>query len=454
MRLTPIVWSLWCVSHHAAAAPYFFERQPMPTLDNRSLLKGFRKFLGGIAGVAFDDAVGGLLQQVESAVNAGDRDALLNAMQNLKPTASPTNVEDASSAIKAVATERPSSLFEFNSKLVANGIIFGTMPEILGNAKDSRTGENSNQNVIPESMLRAAIYIPKTFTFGQKPPVILLPGTGVTGYLSFVGNFIPLLTGTDWADPVWVNVPGDMLDDVQTNAEYAAYAMNYIASLTKRNVAVIGWSQGNLIAQWAFKYWPSTRKTTTDHVAVSANYNGSASSGFSSAIAATKKPSLLQQQAESKFIARLRSDGGDSAYVPTTSIYTGNYDQIVLPQSGRGASAYLLDSRRVGVSNTEVQSTCFGQTAGGFYTHEGVLANPLTFALAKDAITNHGPGQVSRIRAREVCNTYMAPGLSLKEFLKTENAMLIAGSAILFDELQAYEEPAIKHYATRDALSC
>jgi hypothetical protein len=147
MRLTPIVWSLLCVSHHAAAAPYFFESQPMPTLDDRSLLKGFRKFLGGIAGVAFDDAVGGLLQQVESAVNAGDRDALLNAMQNLKPTASPTNVEDASSAIKAVAMERPSSLFEFNSKLVANGIIFGTMPEILGNTKNSRTGENSNQNV-------------------------------------------------------------------------------------------------------------------------------------------------------------------------------------------------------------------------------------------------------------------------------------------------------------------
>lgn len=303
-------------------------------------------------------------------------------------------------------------------------------------------------------MLRSAIYIPKTFTFGQKSPVILLPGTGVTGYLSFVGSFIPLLTGTDWADPVWVNVPGDMLDDVQTNAEYAAYAMNYIASLTKRNVAVIGWSQGNLIAQWAFKYWPSTRKITTDHVAVSANYNGSASSGFSSAIAATKKPSVLQQQAESKFIARLRSDGGDSAYVPTTSIYTGNYDQIVQPQSGSGASAYLLDSRRVGVSNTEVQSACSGQTAGGFYTHEGVLANPLTFALAKDAIINHGPGQVSRIRAREVCSTYLTPGLGLKEFLKTENAMLIAGSTILFDQLQTDGEPAIKDYANRDTLSC
>ena len=56
---------------------------------------------------------------------------------------------------------------------------------------------------ISEQYLRSAIFIPETFTYGKKPPVILFPGTGSTGFLAFSGNFIPLLSGADWADPVW-----------------------------------------------------------------------------------------------------------------------------------------------------------------------------------------------------------------------------------------------------------
>jgi hypothetical protein len=100
------------------------------------------------------------------------------------------------------------------------------------------TGNNSASNVNPapktsvypklgssdapydvsESILRGAIHIPPTFTFGKKPPVILFPGTGATGYTTYVGSFIKLLTNVDYADPVWVNVPGYLLNDAQYNA--------------------------------------------------------------------------------------------------------------------------------------------------------------------------------------------------------------------------------------------
>lgn len=90
------------------------------------------------------------------------------------------------------------------------------------------------------------------------------------------------------------------------------------------------------------------------------------------------------------------------------------------PQSGTGASAYINDARGVGVSNTQVQLACPALPAGGAYTHEGVLYNPLSFALAVDALTNPGPGSLSRIDLASVCLQAVAPGLDAQDVVVTE----------------------------------
>lgn len=277
----------------------------------------------------------------------------------------------------------------------------------------------------------------------------MVPGTGSTGCLTFRSNFIKEWQNVDYADPVWLNIPHFLLDDAQVNAEYVAYAINYISGISqKKNVSVIAWSQGNLDTQWALKYWPSTRSIVSDFINISPDFHGTVLAyivcpGFPTL---TCVPSVIQQEYSSKFIATLRANGGDSAYVPTTSIYSAT-DEIVQPQSGTAASAIIKDARGVGVSNNELQVVCNGKPAGTFYTHEGVLYNPLAFALAKDALTHKGPGQVSRLDLNTICNEIVTPGLSLADVLATEGNIPVAGAAIALYEPKVVVEPPIMAYA-------
>ncbi|KAF4998698.1 hypothetical protein FGRMN_3024 [Fusarium graminum] len=466
MRFLSHLLSLCALSVLSTAAP----STPNTKLDERGLI-------GGVLNVVdntLSKTVIGLLGSLRNALDSGDRDKTLDILKKLEPTSKPKNVKEASSVLKIVANSKPKDIVEYSARLIANGIFFGDTLDLFEYAKGLATPENGSNNknrnpsnavypnvlecdapyTVPEAKLRAAIYIPDTFTWGDKPPVILFPGTGSTGFTTFRGNLIPLLTGVEWADPVWVNVPELLLGDAQVNAEYAAYALNYIASVTKRDTSVIAWSQGNIDVQWALKYWPSTRKTTTDHVAISADYKGTILANFVDITGLTNTPSVVQQEAGSDFIKTLRSNGGDSGYVPTTSLYSSFFDEVVQPQEGTEASAYLLDARNVGVTNAEVQQVCSGKLAGSFYTHESILANPLTFALVKDALTHEGPGKVSRLDLSKVCSTSLATGLGLEDLLITENAVVIAGLSLVLYLPKVSEEPAVKQYALKAAAQC
>lgn len=117
--------------------------------------------------------------------------------------------------------------------------------------------------------LRGAIYIPEEFTYGEIQPVIMIPGTGALGGQTFKPTYGKLFEQNKIADPVYLNIPGNLLGDAQVNSEYVAYAINYINGITGKNVSTISWSQGSLNGQWAFKYWPSTRKVTSDAIRIS-----------------------------------------------------------------------------------------------------------------------------------------------------------------------------------------
>lgn len=407
--------------------------------------------------------LGGLVSDL-----TGSFSTILDDLESITATATPTGISGASATLSLIlsATPTPSSLYDYIGDLVEEGLTSINVAEadaylnVAGNSMSNanprnpspaaypRAGKNDAPYDLSEQALRSAIYIPSTFQYGRKgapQPVILVPGTGNTGYITYIGNYIPLLQGSNIGDPVWLNIPGYLLNDVQTNAEYVAYAINYIYGISNhRKPAVFSWSQGGVDAQWAFKYWPSTRSRVTDLVAFSPDFHGTVLANLIE-LGQPAPPSVLQQEYNSNLIRTLRANGGSSAYVPTTTVYSGFFDEIVEPQQGSGASAFLQDIRNVGVTNNEVQLVCpTGSLGGSFYTHEGILYNPLGFALAIDALKHDGPGQASRLNLASVCSTFLTKGLDLEDFLLTENSILVAGYEILTYPTPVTVEPPIK----------
>ncbi|OQE35989.1 hypothetical protein PENCOP_c012G00691 [Penicillium coprophilum] len=303
---------------------------------------------------------------------------------------------------------------------------------------------------IPEATLRRAIYIPPAFSYGKnnKTPVLLVPGTADPAGSTFYFNYAKIFAANPQTEPVWVNIPGNSLGDIQSNAEYVAYAINYISGLSQRSIGVLSWSQGSLDVQWALKYWPSTRAAVSDFMAVSGDFHGTVVETFCMLAERVCSPAMQQQGYDTKFIRALRGEDGDSAFVPTTSVYSG-YDFVIQPQSGKLASAALGDVREVGVSNVQVQVACAGRAAGGFYSHSAMLVNSLAYALFVDALAHDGPGRLERIDLNTVCGELLAPGLDVYDFLGMEAVSNVVG--VLNVLLYGFNgsEPPLKDYVYR-----
>lgn len=204
-----------------------------------------------------------------------------------------------------------------------------------------------------------------------------------------------------------------MLLDFQDAAEYAAYAINYISSISNnRNVSIIGWSGASVVSQWATKYWPSTRKVVSNYISVSGDYHGTIEVPIVCPFGFPCAPSVLQQDYSSEFIATLRNNGGSSAYVPITSSHT-IWDEVVEPQSGSSASANIGNSNGVAVLNTQLQDVCPTYTLAGAanFGHEGLLYNSPIFYLHQDALQHApGPANLARSNAASHCNEYFPSG--------------------------------------------
>ena len=370
------------------------------------------------------------------------------------PTALATIITEAGQPAATSITEATLELGEF----VADGLLTYTAEEIeeSGTSPPASVNlQNPSKPIYPkksdsdapyslnESALRSAIDIPTTFTRGNKRPIIIVPGTAATTNDMFANNLFKLLAADPkYADDfVWINNPTLSREDAQVNSEYVAYAINYISGISgNSNVSVIAWSQGTSNTQWSLKYWPSTREVVSDFVALSQEFHGSnVSTLICDALGCP--PGFFQHKYDSNYIAALRSDDGDSAYVPTTSIWSGT------DPGTSGATGTMLDVRGVGVTNNVVQTLCPDEPAGSAYTHEGILFNPLTWALIKSALNHAGPGNLTTAQLKPLCAKYAPALLDATDVRTTLSVSVVQDYNIFAYPDQVTKEPKLKSYA-------
>jgi len=214
-------------------------------------------------------------------------------LQSLTVEAAPSTIEEAFSRLSSIFDGKELTIFETAAQLISLGLSSldwdGVQNYIEGLVSGLASSSNVNSRepvnaVYPkastddapysftENELRGAIYIPQTFRYGVSDapqPILLVGGTGNPGYVTFIGTYIPLLQNveTSFGDPVWLNIPGYELEDLQRNAEYVAYAINYLSSICgNRSIAVVGYSQGNLDSQWACKLYAGCYASRTKHL--------------------------------------------------------------------------------------------------------------------------------------------------------------------------------------------
>lgn len=397
---------------------------------------------------AQEEAITKLFYMTEAAkINSIEElKAVLNETDNMKANMVQSNVILISKGIK------PKDLIE-----AKNGFSNEVNTPHNNNSKEPelkiypKADSEDPDYTVTEKKLRSAIHIPKGFEYGEgdKQPFIFIPATGVRGGMNFYYNLMKTLNQTGLIDPVWINNPDDMLADIQITSQYIAYAINYIADISGKNVSIASWSQGNLASQWQFTFWSSSRSKVSDFIAISPDFHGTTGNvGCPAPNTTGCPPAALQKQFDTNFMDALWSHGGGSSHVPTTILYS-MHDQTVKPKSGKNSSFILDNENKAGVKVNEVTKLCPGKNASDRYFHESMLFNPLVHALAVDAIKNGGPGDPSRIDLDSVCKTNYPESLTLEDVICSEAVNVQSGIHTL-SHFKTTEEPAVRKYAKGD----
>ncbi|MBS64516.1 lipase [Salinisphaera sp.] len=301
------------------------------------------------------------------------------------------------------------------------------------------------------------------FEHPDKPPVLLIHGTTVTGSEQFTTFYTPQLVERGF-DVCIVTYPDRGLGDMQVSAEYVVYALRRIHAETGRKVAMIGHSQGGVMPRWAIKFWPSAREAVADFVML-AGVNHGTDVALPAALADSLTtllgidrlppgvaPAVTYQFARSSnFVAALNAGDETPGEIDYTALYT-LYDELVRPVVPEPTAAVDYEQGNPKVANILLQDICPGHVSEHFVIG---TADSLAFALAVDAISNDGPANVERAGgAAGLCG--LLP-VDLADIVMPSNAarlLEVVASTLDEPELDPHltaSEPPLMPYAQQSA---
>ncbi|HWF56483.1 MAG TPA: hypothetical protein VG223_17725, partial [Solirubrobacteraceae bacterium] len=203
--------------------------------------------------------------------------------------------------------------------------------------------------------------------------------------------------------------PNDTLNDIQTSGEYLVYAIRTEYALAGRPIAVMGHSQGGMSMRWPLRFWPDTRAMVADVIGFSGSNHGTTAIGASCATVGC--PAADWQQAyQSPFIQALNSEAETFPGIAYTEIWT-HTDEVVDPNGSAAVASAALHTGGGAITDVATQQLC----PADVYEHLTVgTIDPVTYALAVDALTHPGPANLARVKAEEpnLCSQLYMPGVN------------------------------------------
>lgn len=227
----------------------------------------------------------------------------------------------------------------------------------------------------------------------ERTPVILLHGTGTTPEESFDAGYAEALPKLGF--PVCtVRFPERATADLQRAMQYAVYAVRAVAGRARRQVSVIGHSQGALHAVYAPHFWPDLPALVDDVVGLAGPYRGTQRANencMDGRCPVTSWQFRFGSALNGAFGAASRPAGPSFTAVATA------FDELVTPAPDA--------ARLEGAANFVVQELCPGRPID----HFAIVADAAAYALAVDALTHDGPADPARFDPA-TCRQTAIPG--------------------------------------------
>ena len=292
---------------------------------------------------------------------------------------------------------------------------------------------------VPKAKLRSALSCTGNLRKGGQAPVLLVPGTTVTPRENFTWNWMRDLDARG-VPHCEIELPGRSMGDVQVAGEYVVYAIRVMHREGRRDIDILGHSQGGMLPRWALRFWPNVRNKVDDLVGAAASNHGTISAG--PLCIPDCAPAFWQQRDNSDFIEALNSRAETFKTVDYTALYT-RLDEVVIPNRNERGSTSLRDGG-ANVANVATQDLCPLNLAEhlALGTYDGVA-----YAIARDAMDHHGPADLKRVGAA-ACSRPLMPGVDPATFATDYAAAAAFLGTTILTARHVRREPELACYVT------